>query len=173
MKGNRLMRLNGRVDMIGLMRRLYCQKEFMKLGLYKGQLGILEYILCNPGCGQKAIAEYMTITPASVAKSTERLQRAGMLIKQVDEKNLRCNRLYITEKGREVSRKMRELFDRIDTRMFEGFNDEELSQFESFLDRVIVNLSENPEESGGFDFSKICELRRKIEENDKKTNNDK
>ncbi|MBQ2756171.1 MAG: winged helix-turn-helix transcriptional regulator [Oscillospiraceae bacterium] len=165
---NRLMRLFGRMDMIGLLRRLLCQKEFTKLGLYKGQLGILEYVIRNPGCGQKAVAEHMSVTAASIAKSTERMQRAGMLTKNVDEENLRCNRLYVTEKGEEVSKASREMFNKLDEKMFEGFSDEELGQLERYLERIIANLSENPEETVDFDFKKMCELRKKIQEYDKK-----
>ena len=162
------MRLVGRMDMVGLLRRLLCQKEFTNLGLYKGQIGILEYVIRNPGCGQKAVADHMSVTAASIAKSTERLQRAGMLTKSVDEENLRCNRLYITEKGEEVAVATREMFKKLDEKMFEGFSDEELATLESFLERIVVNLSENPEEAPEFDFRKMCELRKKIQENDKK-----
>ncbi len=167
MAESRLMKLNGRMDMIGLMRRLCCQREFMLLGLYKGQLGILEYVLHNPGCTQREIADHMAVTASSVAKSTARMQRAGMLSKNVNEENLRCNKLYITDEGRRVSKQTREMFDRLDRRMFGGFSDEEIDQLEGFLNRIINNLAETPEEAGDFNYEKMSALQRRLRESEK------
>ena len=167
MGDERLMRLNGRIDMIGVMRRLCCQKEFIALGLYRGQFGILEYVAKNPGCTQKQIADHMAITASSVAKSTARMQRAGMLEKKIDEKNLRCNKLYITEAGRRVSEQTREMFIRLDQKMFSGFSESEIEVLEKSLDRVIDNLAEDSDDIRGFDFEKMCSLHKKLRENEK------
>ena len=162
-----MMKLNGQMNMIGLMRRMCCQREFMLLGLYKGQLEILEFVLRNPGCTQKEIADHMAVTASSVAKSTARMQRAGLLSKNVNEQNLRCNKLYITDEGRRISKQTRELFDRLDLRMFDGFSEEELGQLGSFFNRIINNLADNPEETGDFNYEKVCALRKRLRESEK------
>ena len=167
MSESRLMKLNGRMDMIGLMRRLSCQREFIKMGLYKGQLGILEYVLHNPGCTQREIADHMSVTASSVAKSTARMQRAGLLSKNVNESNLRCNKLYITEEGERISRQTREMFDRLDRRMFEGFTEEDICLLESFLNRIISNLADSPEDAGEFNGEKVCALLKRLREQEK------
>lgn len=172
MSEGRLMKLNGRMDMIGLMRRLRCQRELTLMGLYKGQFGILDYVLRNPGCTQREIADHMAVTASSVAKSTARMQRAGLLSKNVNESNLRCNKLYITDEGERISRQTRELFDRMDLKMFEGFSEEEIGLLESFLNRIINNMAESPEDAGDFNFEKICALQKRLRENEKEDEQD-
>ena len=109
----------------------------------------------------------MAITASSVAKSTARMQRAGMLEKNIDEQNLRCNKLYITEAGRRVSQQSAEMFMRLDQKMFCGFSDGEIETLEKSLDRVIDNLAEDSDDIAGFDFEKMCALHKKLRENEK------
>ena len=96
MAESRLMKLNGRMDMIGLMRRLCCQREFMLLGLYKGQLGILEYVLHNPGCTQAMLAEILHADKAAIARRTKNLEAKGFLVRKGNPNDRRSQLLYPT-----------------------------------------------------------------------------
>ena len=90
-----------RFNLLIIKRRLLLQKGTSDVGLYWGQLPILKYIAHHNNCSQIDIARSLELSPASVAISTKRLEKAGMLTKVADETDLRCKKLAITEQGRE------------------------------------------------------------------------
>ena len=94
-----------RLDILYLKRRAMLQKSASDAGLYLGQLPIMEYIIENNDCSQVEIADALYLSPASVAISTKRLQKAGMLDKRVDKTSLRAKKLSITDKGRKLREK--------------------------------------------------------------------
>ena len=91
-----------RMMLLNLLRCRRLRERTAGSGLYDGQLPILECLIDCPGSTQIQLAERLAVTPASIAQSTKRLQRAGLIEKRVDENNLRCNRLYATESGAAV-----------------------------------------------------------------------
>ena len=64
---------------------------------------VLRYVMENDGCKQVDLANFLRVTPASVALSTKRMQKAGYLEKEVDEYNLRRNKLHVTPQGRQLA----------------------------------------------------------------------
>lgn len=130
------------IDKLTLLKKISVAKICNDVGLYFGQPPIIEYILYHDGCTQKNIAEHFNVTPASIALSTKRLQKAGYIEKKTDEKNLRCNSLHVTDLGRDVSRKWRKKIDVFTQSIFSGFNEDELADFCGYLQRMNENASE-------------------------------
>lgn len=137
----KLTEIVGRFYQLEILRRGYIQEATADIGLYFGQLPILEYVIAHDGCTQKEIADAIQVTPASVAISTKRMQKAGLLEKTVSDHNLRSNQLAVTLKGRELSQRYRSKFDEVDQKMFAGFQESELEQLDSYFERLIMNLS--------------------------------
>lgn len=108
--------------------------------LHQGQLYLLEFIKANIACTQSKAAAKLMVSPASIALSTKRMEKSGLIEKRIDTKCLRCKRLYITDKGIELSNHCRELFDDMDALMFQGFTKKELKILGVLLDRLIENL---------------------------------
>ena len=96
----------------------------------------------------------MGVSPASIALSTKRLQKSGLITKQTDEYNLRCNRLSATAKGIQTSEAFNEQLRQLDEKTFCGINDEERQQLSNILDRIIINACD------GKDISFIEMIRR-------------
>ena len=93
----------GHLFEVDVLRRVCLQKAASDSGLYFGQLPILQFIHEHPGCTQREIADKIGVTSASVALSTKRMQKSGLLTKEIDSQDLRCNRLELTETGIEYS----------------------------------------------------------------------
>ncbi len=161
----------GRLIKLNLLRRIELNKAATDEGLYFGQLPIMEYIIRNEGCTQKEIADKLGVTPASIAISTKRMQKAGLVDKLADESDLRCNRLSATDNGIELARICRAQADDLDKRMFEGFSDQELATTKDNLDRMIENISDGSEI--GIDMYSITALKSKIRKNRHKANQTK
>lgn len=127
---------------IHILRRISTGSRTLKIPLYKGQYELLSFVMDNPGCSQATLATELMITPACVALSVKRLTKVGLLTKEADKDNLRCNKLYCTKEAENAINKSRGIMDEFDTVAFEGFSDEELMQFESFAQRITDNIAD-------------------------------
>lgn len=154
-----------RFDVLFLKRRILFQKALTDEGLYFGQLPIVEYIARHNGCSQVEIAETLNLSPASVAISTKRLQKAGIIDKSVDDTNLRSKKLTITEKGRGISNKCREMVDSLDKRLFASFTGQELAQLKEYLDRLIDNMSDEQNKFSINSFLDMVALENQLGKN--------
>ena len=148
-----------RLEKIALLRRIQGQQAHREMGLYQGQLPVLDYIRKNPDCNQVDIAKRLHVTPATIAISTKRMEKAGLLTKRVDEDNLRCKRLVITELGESKCDEAFEQFGRSNEELFKGFAEEELIQLQGYMDRMLRNLAEQlGEDPDKLDFATLAAL---------------
>ena len=133
-------KLVGAITKVYITHRKCFLKQSQQYGLYVGQPQVLNYISQHPGCTQNEIADNLGVSAASIAFSTKRLQNAGLLQKQVNSLNMRCNKLYVNPEGVEVLNKFSDDFDRLNLAMFEGFSEEELDRLADFIERVRANM---------------------------------
>lgn len=133
--------IGGRMHKLELVRKLAHRKATQEFQLYFGQMPVLNYISWNPGCTQVEIANFLQVSPASIALSTKRLQKAGYLVKEVDKDNLRCKRLFLSEEGKRVRELCHERLDMLDAKEFQGFTEEELEMLVHLVDKATMNLT--------------------------------
>jgi len=157
-----LIDIRKRLNKINVLHRLYFYKRAAKYNLYFGQMPILEFVKNHDNCTQRDVADFLQVSPPSIATSIKRMQKAGLLEKSADDKDLRYNRIRITDKGREISEKCRKDLDAVDEMMLSGFNEQECELLNGFLDRIINNLSVGEFANKTF-FSLIAE-EKKIKE---------
>jgi len=110
-------------------------------GLYMGQPRILITIKELEGASQKEIADHLHVTPASLAMSLKRLQKAGFIERHADSKDTRINKIHLAPRGQEVIESCRRQMVWIDQQMMAGFSDHEKEQLAGYLDRLHTNLS--------------------------------
>ena len=150
---------------IAKLRRVLAGKRLGKVDPYAGQwMPVLGYVMDHDGCSQAELAAFLRVTPASVALSTKRMQKAGYLEKEVDEWNLRRNNLHVTEAGQKLAATCRDVFYEMDKEAFQGFEPEELTALAGYLDRIYANMG------GGrpLSFGEILDLQRQNEDEDDK-----
>ena len=146
----------GRMLQVDILRRICLQKAASESGLYFGQLPILQFISEHPGCTQKEIADRTGVTSASIALSTKRMQKAGLLTKTIDAQDLRCNRLELTETGVEYMRKCVRKFEEVDRISFRGFSNEELETLTGLLDKILENMAGDSRLPDRFELFRIA-----------------
>lgn len=131
----------GKLIQLNALKRISTHRAASEIGLYDGQMPLLE-TLERYGClTQKALADRLHVSPASVAVSIKRMQKCGIVDKLPSEDDLRYNRVMLTEKGRDLTRRTRELFDHLDEELFAGFSEEECEQLYGYLCRMTHNLA--------------------------------
>lgn len=126
---------------VTLLHRYAISTSLSGMKLYRGQPEILEYLKEHGDCSQKELADFLGVTPASIATSLKRMSKSGFIERTADETDRRINRLRLTEKGKEVFLDGKAECDRIDSVMFSGFSEEEITDFSDMLSRIAKNLS--------------------------------
>ncbi len=129
----------GSMHRLNLLRRISIRDEAAGIALQRTQMPMLEYIAQHEGCTQADVAKHLHVSPASTACSAKRMESAGLIAREADEGNLRCNRLSATEAGKARLARMHAVFSAMDERTFSGFSEEELSLLQSMLARMIQN----------------------------------
>ncbi len=127
---------------------LYNQVEnrLAKYGLVKGQAQLLLIIRDNDDCTQKDLATYFKVRYSSMSERLNKLENLGYIERVQDDDNLKYKRIRITSAGKQAAIQCRKILNEIDAKLFEGFSEREITQFEKFLKRIIINFSETEEE---------------------------
>jgi len=122
------------------------ESKAKEIGLHRTQHRILMH-LSRDGMlpSQKELADRLDITPAAVTIALKKVENAGYVERSLGH-DTRYNELKITEKGRVLVNRTRELFFEADTAMFEGFSDEELETYVSFLEKIQNNIQKQSTE---------------------------
>lgn len=154
--------LVGMFENIHILRGLFIRRTSEKSPLHFGQFAIMKTIEQNENCTQATIAESLGVSPASVATSTKRLQKAGLITKTVDEDNLRCKRISLTDKGRSAIENQISVFREYDELIFRNFSGEEKEVLMGFLERIVGEMRDIEGIDGDFSNPiELCRLLRK------------
>ena len=116
------------------------QNALSKIGLHSGQPRILFTIDHLEGASQKEIAAHLRVSPASLATSLKRMQKAGFLARSSDKHDLRVNKIELTAQGRQAIAACKKQIHIIDQTLKGCFSQQELDQLISYLDRIYSAL---------------------------------
>ena len=129
---------------VGKMHKRCLSKEMDSHGLSKVGQPMILFMLRNhgvaAGCDQKGFSEALGVSPATVAVSIRRMEKAGLVCKSIDPNDKRRNHLAITEKGLHLVEDCVRAFHYVDQGMFKGFSEEERKQLEGSYRRMMENL---------------------------------
>jgi len=123
--------------------RCVCEQLVGKLGVHHSQHRLLMNLARRQGGApsQKELAHEFEVSSAAMATMLKKQEAAGYIKRVPSNGDMRRNCIEITEKGREVVEKSREIFRSIDKRMFDGFTDAQIDEFYSCLDRIQNNMT--------------------------------
>ena len=110
------------------------------IGIHRTQHRILMRLArCSNIPSQKELAEHLDITPAAVTGALKKIESDGYIERKLGH-DTRYNELQITDKGRELVKRSRDMFAEIDRSLFDGFTDEELDIYIRCLDKLQGNV---------------------------------
>lgn len=125
---------------VNKLHRLYLEKELNRSGVFRSQHQLLMYISRFPDASQKEIANHHQVSTATIAVSLKKLEKGGYISRDMDQNDNRFNQIRITEKGKTVVESSKKVFQKVEDAMYASFTKEELLQFETFLDRMKLNM---------------------------------
>lgn len=120
--------------------RIIVQDYLDSLCLYIGQPRVLFYLEENPGISQTELSKMLKISKEATSVSLRRLENAEFIERKECHEDRRINLLYLSKKGEEVVRDLRQNFDEINNSMFTDLNDEEKDLLFDLLFKMNTSL---------------------------------
>ncbi|MEC0227272.1 MarR family winged helix-turn-helix transcriptional regulator [Paenibacillus alba] len=108
--------------------------------VYPGQPPLLLSLFVEDGLRQNELAARIHNKPATITVMIDRMEKTGLLERRPDPHDQRVTRVYLTDKGREVTIHVKEAIRTTDELTFANFLPEELMLFRRLLLQMQDNL---------------------------------
>ncbi len=115
-----------------------------QLGLHRGQGFILWRLSCQDGLAQGELARSLNITPATVSGTLRRMEQAGWVTRRSDTHDQRVSRVFLSEEGRRVQRKLAKAFRSLEDELLAALTPDEEVQLRVALEKLYVKLHGPP-----------------------------
>lgn len=104
---------------------------------------ILFHLAREDGRTQLELARLTHLKPPSVSVALGKLEDEGYVTRQADKLDQRCTRVYLTEKGKNIDEKARDVIKTLDFRAVKDFTEEEIKQLTILLFRLRENIADD------------------------------
>ena len=118
-------------------------KDGQNLNLTSAQMHVLKYLCSHQHetIYQKDILNEVELSNATVSGIISRLEAKEFVTCSYSDSDYRCKQILITEKALSCNNKIRQNIKHIESKMVEGFTDEDISKLHQYLDRIYQNLT--------------------------------
>jgi DNA-binding MarR family transcriptional regulator len=110
------------------------------LGLYRGQPRLLHALYEREGITHGELAERLRVTPATITKMIQRMEKAGFVERRPDPTDQRVSRVYLTEAGHAIHEAVDDALGTLEDESLAGLSEEERLELYRLLMRVRDNL---------------------------------
>ncbi|MBC1288466.1 MarR family transcriptional regulator [Listeria welshimeri] len=114
-------------------------KKLLKTGLNIGQLRYLWTLYKEDGISQESMAKRFMVDKASVTRHIKRLEELGMIRREMDAKDRRIQRIFVTDTGYQMRDLIEEVTKEWSAHLTAGFSEKEKDD----LMHLIGRLSDN------------------------------
>ena len=113
------------------------------IGAFNGAQGRILYVLWQQdGVPIKTISETCGLAITSLTTMLERMERRGLISREPDSKDKRKTLLYLTDKAKTLRTDYEAVSGKMGALYYKDFTEDEVLQFEGFLQRIQRNLEE-------------------------------
>lgn len=116
------------------------QAQLAEVGLYRGQPPIMGLLHQHDGMSQKEMARALNLSPATMTVTLKRMEKAGLIVREMDEHDQRILRVHLSEQGREMWAKGAEKMSCVTEELLDGFSGEEQEQLGGYVRRIAQNM---------------------------------
>ena len=78
------------------------QAQLAEVGIYRGQPPIMGLLYQHDGMSQKEMASALNLSPATMTVTLKRMEKAGLVRREMDEHDQRILRVHLSEQGKQM-----------------------------------------------------------------------
>jgi DNA-binding MarR family transcriptional regulator len=112
-----------------------------ELGLYRGQPRLLRALYEGEGITHGDLADRLRVTPATITKMIQRMEKAGFVERRADRVDQRVSRVYLTGAGHAIREAVDGALGTLEDEALAGLIEGERLQLYALLLRVRDNLA--------------------------------
>lgn len=114
-----------------------------KLNEFNGEQGkILFHLWKEDGLSSSSLAKKSGLALNSLTIMLDRMEESDLVSRKVCCKDKRKKLVYLTDKGKNLENKTNEVNDLMNKIFYKDFKEEEIIQFETYLNKIMNNLRE-------------------------------
>ena len=121
--------------------RQRAEEDLSKLGLHVSQELVLFVLYQEDGLSQTELAARLSVELPTLTKTVQRMERVGLLVRQVDGKDTRISRVYLTAEGRALYAPALKVWQDLEVCTLHGMTEIEKALLRRLLQQAISNLS--------------------------------
>ena len=125
---------------IARLSKIAFDRKVRTLNLTRSQWQVIAIVRRQPGINQVQLAERLDVKPITVARTLDRLEKAGWLERKACKSDRRVNQLYLTQRVQDVVTQMRELALETRQNMLNNISRQEHEMLLSILTKIKQNL---------------------------------
>ena len=110
---------------------------------FNGAQGSLLYILWQEdGIPIRELSRRSGLAVTSLTGMLDRMEAAGLIYRDRGDKDRRKILIFLTDNARSLEKDYNEVTEEIECIYYKGFTEEEIDQFEKYLQRILHNVEE-------------------------------
>ncbi|GHO57921.1 MarR family winged helix-turn-helix transcriptional regulator [Ktedonobacter robiniae] len=121
--------------------RRQADEALKQLGLHAAQEFMLFLLWEEDGLSQSQLAARLKLELPTITKSVQRMERAGLVRRCVDEQDTRISRVYLTEAGRALYEPAMQVWKNLDARICLHMTELEQALLRRLLQQALANFS--------------------------------
>lgn len=102
---------------------------------------ILEVLNENDGISQNDLARYTSLKGSSISVALNALEAEGYIVREKDIYDMRLMRVYLTEKGDDVNKEVKYLYNFVEAKALKGVSQKLDKSLNDALNIILENLS--------------------------------
>ncbi|AKB25789.1 Transcriptional regulator, MarR family [Methanosarcina sp. MTP4] len=122
--------------------RIFLDKELEPYGIGSGQFSFMMSLYLKDGVKQETFARMYKIDKATVARAIKKLEETGYVYRKQDAEDKRAYNVILTEKGKDIEAKMKEVAIKWNNIVLAGFSEEEKRLNAALFERMEQNITE-------------------------------
>lgn len=108
---------------------------------FNGAQGRILYVLWqNDAISISSLSAQTSLAKTTLTAMLDRMENMGLIVRKPDPKDRRNRLIALTEKAKSLQDDYTKISERMNEIYYTGFTEEEIRQFESYLQRVLNNL---------------------------------
>ena len=108
---------------------------------FNGAQGRILYVLWqNDAISISSLSAQTSLANTTLTSMLDRMEEAGLIVRNSDPKDRRNKLISLTDKAKALRNDYERISQHMSELYYVGFTDEEIEQFESYLQRVLTNL---------------------------------
>lgn len=120
----------------------YHHTIFESFNLHRGQSPLLNKLAESGGINQKELANRMNISPATLTRMVQNMEKNDLVIRHTDSNDQRKTIIRLTDKGIRVRSQIQKKMAVIDNKIFKKFTQDEKDILKDMLLRIQAQLKQ-------------------------------